>query len=1102
MEVDDQILWVNDQEVYDRIQYLRQRRRSTNGLTTIHFKKSKTEEERVALFVTQPTHPSFVVDKEGGIIAFTFPKDVNHELSLGDRIIELNGETVTSSGKVGGTESRTPAYMHYSFDRSERGLPRLEIGVVRTDARIPWIHILLGSAFLILGTVAYRLKPMRKSTWGFFIFCCYMSVFFFLRGIPAGFRNSAEFNAFYTHLSLAPAPSIILIGTFTPIRRWFLRFSRLLAIAMAIALVVLVLRWILDLKYFFIAWGLLLLAIIFCVSFMDKILALFGKTIDATDLQRSTSMRLALIMSFVPNLLYSVIRMATGMGAEFQIWFEVAPFFFPAIISYAIVRQNFLRINELLLEGAVFSSLMIVVGGSYGLVVGSVVPLLDSFSPGLSPWATGVLTGLLACVVMPVYARVRRRLEQYYEKQQARYDELIHQMEIDEAVHASREEFCTLLVEKLRRLAESSQIHIVAYFPQRGQLECLATSSEPLQALALPAPAPNIIAVLERHPDGIYREELEDSVGQEKLDATLVTLMSKLQAIMLFPILVENRLSALLAVGNKVTRRNFSRAEIEKLKHVARCMTVGFYGFAMQRRMMEKEFAESALMKSEERLKLIADNAQDVIYRFALLPVPSVEYVSPSVERITGISPTQFMSDPMKFFAIIHPEDVSVLRALLVRMPTGSHEIELRWISAEGRIHWTEQRIVPVWSSDGQLAAIEGIARDVTERKLAQEKQQQLEAQLRQSQKLEAVGTLASGIAHDIGNLLTAISGFTSIARTTLSPDHPASDSLQNVEEAVARAGGISKSLLTFTKEVKASMRPINLTQLTINSLRMLRRFLPATILLEESLDADDDIWILADENQIHQVFFNLILNARDAMPDGGRVSVELQRENSDDGTTVRLIVEDSGHGIPEELREKIFEPFFTTKSSGHGTGLGLSVTHGIVTQHGGSVSVGSSEAGGARFEVLFDSCPPPDSIEEFVEAVEPPSGAGELVLVAEDDPMIRQLVSLRLKGLNYDVVTCADGEEWCMAFEKADGMAAAAILDVDLPKRSGLDCLKQIRSANPQLPVILITANPSEEIENTLDSFTMLLRKPFPVNALADLLSRRTVKVELEAEP
>ncbi len=984
----DRVIEVNGSSVADLSEYKRGLRQSRDGATQLVLQKQTEGERKHFLYLVQPRHPVFSVDSGGGIVSSRFGTLEKWDLSLGDRIMSVNGSAVAGPEEIGRDESLDGPMMDVRIDRSGRGLPSLELCALLLDPRVSWIHFLLGTAFSTFGAVVYRIKPARRTSWGFFIFCIYAGIFYFLRGIPSLFKTSLEYRMFLGLLNFAVFPLLFLVGTYTPMRRFVSGMRRLLLFALAVGTTVSLLHLALEDTIFFAVWGACLLGLLLAMSFMDKLLIPFGFAIEPIDRQRSNAMRLALSLAFGPNLLYLVFRMATKSGAGMQCWFELTPFIFPVVISYAIVRQNFLSINELLIEGLVFGTLMLAVASSYGLMIGSVVPLLDALRPGLTPWAVGAVTGVLAGGTLPIYVRVRRALERHYERQQARYDDLIQAIEREGGSHPTLQSYCAELVEKLRRLTETPDVCVLAYVsrtgnavaqiePPTGRLEVVAQSVAEMRDMSFAGEMPTpLISLLERRPEGIYREEFDDAIQKGEVGRPLADMMARLHAIMLFPIIVENHLTALLTLGNKVNCSNYSQAEIAKIRHVARCVTVGFYGFAMQMRLREK-------MKAEE-----------------------------------------------------------------------------------------ERR--------------------------------EIETQLRQAQKLEAVGTLASGIAHDIGNLLTAISGFTSMARTTLPLDHPALESLSNVEEATRQAGGVAKFLLTFAKETGCEKTSVNFGRVVANSLKLLRRFLPASIQLVENIQSSEKTWIHADENQIHQALFNLVLNARDAMPSGGRLTVSVNTEGYQTASDrkanhVWLVVEDTGHGIPDALRQRIFEPFFTTKPASRGSGLGLAITRGIVTDNGGSIEVFSEPDIGTKFVVGFPACASPDTEENPILSSEPNSGAGQIILVAEDNPLVRNLIALRLGDLNYEVAVTGDGFQFMHLYAERGADASLVVLDVDLPGIGGLECLRRIRDKHPKREIILITANPSAEIENMVDLSTLLLRKPFPINILADLISRKLNRAGME---
>ena len=308
-------------------------------------------------------------------------------------------------------------------------------------------------------------------------------------------------------------------------------------------------------------------------------------------------------------------------------------------------------------------------------------------------------------------------------------------------------------------------------------------------------------------------------------------------------------------------------------------------------------------------------------------------------------------------------------------------------------------RRLQIWRAD--------LLREIAARKEA-------EAQLRQAQKLEAVGHLASGIAHDFNNLLTAISGYVALAKKTLRPDHPAVSSLESVEQVAEQAEGVTRALLTFSRKTAARKQPVELAAVVEKAAHLLKRILPAGIDLIVDTGFVSGVWVNADSVQLQQVLLNLAINARDAMPNGGRLQIRLAlpRDGGIEPQAVRLIVRDTGTGMSPETLARIFEPFFTTKPRGTGTGLGLAIVHGIVTDHGGTIEVESQVGRGTTFTVALPVARAQVRPSEPVEDREPCASHGEVVLVAEDHPYVRQIMTTGLRAAGYEVGQAEDGRD------------------------------------------------------------------------------------------
>lgn len=398
------------------------------------------------------------------------------------------------------------------------------------------------------------------------------------------------------------------------------------------------------------------------------------------------------------------------------------------------------------------------------------------------------------------------------------------------------------------------------------------------------------------------------------------------------------------------------------------------------------------------------------------------------------------------------------------------------------------------------LNAIAERVGNVVDHMRAQRERELLLDQLHQAQKLEAVGTLSAGVAHDFNNILTVIVGHTDLATGSLAPSHPAIADLTTVQQAAHQAMGLTRSLLTFSQELPAQKETLELGRLLSDSARLLRRVLPAGIEVEVDVDAETPLWVDGDWTQLQQLVLNLVINARDAMPDGGQLSLRVSRMLVADlpeegrirtptGWVARLAVSDTGMGILPEILPRIFEPFFTTRDRQKNTGLGLSIVHGVVKDHDGSIQV-SSEVGEGTTMIVYLPCSSEAREGRRQERTGPGvEGTGQLLLWAGENPHVRGTGTLALESLGYRVLQAEDGPSILRTFFEHAVEANLVILDADLPKMSALECLREIRNAGERIPVILVGGGTAIEEEDA-DERTLSLRKPFTVAELAETVS------------
>src|SRR5438270_9200997 len=392
---------------------------------------------------------------------------------------------------------------------------------------------------------------------------------------------------------------------------------------------------------------------------------------------------------------------------------------------------------------------------------------------------------------------------------------------------------------------------------------------------------------------------------------------------------------------------------------------------------------------------------------------------------------------------------------------------------------------------DGVAVGVQGIARDITERK-------HLEDQLRQSQKMEAIGQLAGGVAHDFNNLLTAINGYSSLALQRIDDNHPLRSYLEEIKKAGDRAANLTRQLLAFGRKQILQPLPINLNDVVTDMNKMLRRLIGEDIQLTAKLDLSLER-IKADPGQIEQVLVNLVVNARDAMPQGGNLTietatVELGQEYAGrhmgvlPGQYVMLAVSDTGTGMDEATQARIFDPFFTTKEKGKGTGLGLSTVYGIVKQSNGYVFVQSEVGAGTTFYVYLPRVE--DTAEELTPALPAQSEAGgcETVLLVEDEESVRELVRLTLASRGYQVLEAENGECGLRIAESFKEHIDILITDVVMPGIGGRELARKLLLLRPGISVLYLSGYTEDAVvtRGALGPRTAFLQKPFTLQNLA----------------
>jgi PAS domain S-box-containing protein len=434
----------------------------------------------------------------------------------------------------------------------------------------------------------------------------------------------------------------------------------------------------------------------------------------------------------------------------------------------------------------------------------------------------------------------------------------------------------------------------------------------------------------------------------------------------------------------------------------------------------------------------------------------------------------------------LFPPDRAAARAVLDRQvfEAGKPLHRESWIDyPDGRRALVETVQTPLLDDDGRVLGLIGVSRDLTHR-------HRLEEQLRQSQKMEAVGQLAGGIAHDFNNILTAILGNLGLALDQLPPHAPGRELLQQSETAAHRAALLTNQMLGFARRAPTRPEAVDLNLVIRDTVGLIRRTFDPRIVIR--FDPEAELWpVWADPGQMHQILMNLCLNARDAMPAGGRLSVRVENLTLDGsaataylharpGDFVRLAVADTGAGIPAELRGRVFEPFFTTKPVGQGTGLGLAMVFGIVQNHRGWIEFASEVGCGTRFDVYLprsDGTGPAEAPAGEAPAVR---GGGETVLLVDDEPMIRTLGETLLTSNGYRVLLAGDGEQGVELFRTRHADIDLVILDLTMPRMNGRDALKQLLAIDPSVRVLLSSGYSAEQGGSETPGVVGFLHKPY----------------------
>jgi two-component system cell cycle sensor histidine kinase/response regulator CckA len=557
--------------------------------------------------------------------------------------------------------------------------------------------------------------------------------------------------------------------------------------------------------------------------------------------------------------------------------------------------------------------------------------------------------------------------------------------------------------------------------------------------------------------------------------------------------LLPDQVKALRALGRRVVAQLELRRQSQEL--VRQAAVAEKTRRALLSVLEDEKRTGRSLRESEERFRQVVENIQEVFW-MSDVEKSTIIYLSPGYEKIWGRPCAEVYAASRTWIESIHADDRDrVLKAAVTRQAAGTYDETYRILRPDGEIRWIRDRAFPVKGRSGKVERIVGVAADITGQK-------KLEEQFLHAQRMEAIGTLASGVAHDLNNILAPMLMVAGILK--LRPNASARDLelLALVESSGQRGAGIIRQLLTFSRGLSGEKGPLQPKHLIHEMAKIMGETFPRNIAIAESTPAD--LWTVeADATQLHQVIMNLCVNARDAMPAGGNLTIEAANltlgpneamaldPTARPGPYVRLQVRDTGTGIPPEIINRIFEPFFTTKGVGKGTGLGLSTVVGIVRGHAGYLKVSSEPGRGSTFAVYLPAANRKAN-PDLVDATKPQAGGqGELILVVDDEGSIREAMGSLLEHHGYRVVVATNGEEGMREFLQNQGTVRLVVTDIMMPAMDGVALIRSIRLLAPSLPIIATSGLDQSQHTEELAGLGVgkILAKPFaPIQLLKEI--------------
>lgn len=543
-------------------------------------------------------------------------------------------------------------------------------------------------------------------------------------------------------------------------------------------------------------------------------------------------------------------------------------------------------------------------------------------------------------------------------------------------------------------------------------------------------------------------------------------------------------------------------------EHIKRLGQAVIHALQQKQAHLERRQAEEALRESEERYRTLVHTLPDAI--IVIDSAGNITYASPTTLRLYG-SETKAEMLGHNILEWVHPslhrqalDDIEII--LAGGFITGKEYLLLH---KDGSVFFSEVSASCLKNSQGQVTGIISIVRDISERKRTEEAQAKLREQLRQAQKMESIGRLAGGVAHDFNNMLTVIQGYCALMQAEIPGESSLLENLEQIQRASERASALTRQLLAFSRKQILAPTVLDLNSLVVNLRRMLEPLIGEDITLSTVLQPG--LWsTTADPGQIEQVIMNLVVNARDAMPAGGKLTIETRNVQIDEsyfrthleapgGPCVMLVVTDTGCGMDESTQANMFEPFFTTKEPGKGTGLGLATAYGIIKQSGGNITAYSEPGQGTTFKIYL---PANEMAAHSLAAApaRPAQGGHETILLVEDEAMVRSLVQSILQAEGYTVLEASHGSKALALAARHQGPIDLLLTDVVMPQMSGRELAEQLKTLRPQIKLLYMSGYTDDAVvrHGLLTAEVEYLSKPFSPNSLIskvrEVLNKPTV--------